>query len=272
MSEEKTYVIGTHDAEIERLGLQHRVWRPCVLDFWRLAGLTEGMTVIDAGAGPGYAAADLSEIVGPNGHVVAVERSHRFVSALKSRATTQELSNIEAVESDLLDYDWPKDFAARIWCRWVLAFVTDPAKVLRGMVQALKPGGALMLHEYYDYASWHLAPRSPEFEAYVAKVIASWRATGGEPDIGLALPRLLSDLGLEVELVRPVVFAAHPDDFVWQWPTTFARSNAYVMAENGVIPRAEAERIDTILAQYEADPAAMVITPGVLQIVARKAS
>jgi len=34
--------------------------------------------------------------------------------------------------------------------------------------------------------------------------------------------------------------------------------------------RTKAERIDTILAQYEADPAAMVITPGVLQIVARK--
>lgn len=271
MSEEKTYVIGTHDAEIERLGLQHRVWRPSVLDFWRLAGLREGMTVIDAGAGPGYAAADLSEIVGPHGRIIAVERSHRFVAALTARAKAHRLSNTEAIESDLLDYEWPVDAADRIWCRWVLAFVTDPAKVLRGMVQALKPGGALMLHEYYDYASWHLAPRSADFEAYVAKIIASWRANGGEPDIGLALPRLLSDLGLEVELVRPVVFAAHPDDFVWQWPTTFARSNAYVMAENGGISKEEAARIDMILAQYEADPAAMVITPGVLQIVARKA-
>ena len=241
-----------------------------MLEFWRLAGLTDSMTVIDAGAGPGYAAADLAEIVGDTGRVLAVERSHRFVSALQARAKAYGIANIEAVESDLLDYAWPSAIADRIWCRWVLAFVSDPAKVLRGMLKALKPGGALMLHEYYDYASWHLAPRSAEFEAYVAKIIASWRASGCEPDIGLALHRLLSDMGLEIELVRPVVFAAHPGDFVWQWPTTFARSNAHVMAENGTIPRAEAERIGTILTQYEADPASLVITPGVLQIVARK--
>jgi SAM-dependent methyltransferase len=270
MSEEKSYVIGTHDAEIERLGLQHRVWRPSVLEFWRLAGLTHDMTVIDAGAGPGYAACDLAEIVGANGRVIAVERSHRFVRALQARAKAQGISNIGAVESDLLDYAWPSGVADRVWCRWVLAFVSDREKVLRSMAKALKPGGALMLHEYYDYASWHLAPRSVEFEAYVAKIIASWRTSGGEPDIGLALPHLLTDLGLEIELVRPQVFAAHPDDFVWQWPTTFARSNAYVMAENGTISRAEAERIDTILAQYESDPVSLVITPGVLQIVARK--
>ncbi len=54
-SGEKSYVIGTHDAEIDRLGVQHRVWRPRVLEFWRESGITEGMTVIDAGCGPGHA-------------------------------------------------------------------------------------------------------------------------------------------------------------------------------------------------------------------------
>jgi hypothetical protein len=28
MSHERDYVLGTHDAEIARLGLQHRIWRP----------------------------------------------------------------------------------------------------------------------------------------------------------------------------------------------------------------------------------------------------
>ncbi|HEX4302212.1 MAG TPA: hypothetical protein VHZ78_05435 [Rhizomicrobium sp.] len=55
MEQDRSYVIGTHDAEIERLGVQHRVWRANVLDFWHLGGITEGMTVIDAGCGPGHA-------------------------------------------------------------------------------------------------------------------------------------------------------------------------------------------------------------------------
>ena len=79
MATERTYFLGTHDEEIKRLGLQHRVWRPTVLDCWRRAGIGPGSKVLDVGAGPGFAAADLSEIVGPDGVVVAVERSARFV-------------------------------------------------------------------------------------------------------------------------------------------------------------------------------------------------
>ncbi len=74
MSEEKSYVIGTHDAEIDRLGVQHRVWRSSVLDLWRLGGITVGQTVIDIGSGPGHATLDLAEIVGNGGKVVALER------------------------------------------------------------------------------------------------------------------------------------------------------------------------------------------------------
>ena len=36
---EQDYVLGTHREELERLGLQHRVWRPTVLDCWRRAGI-----------------------------------------------------------------------------------------------------------------------------------------------------------------------------------------------------------------------------------------
>lgn len=32
MMADRDYLLGTHDGELERLGLQHRVWRPAVLD------------------------------------------------------------------------------------------------------------------------------------------------------------------------------------------------------------------------------------------------
>src|SRR5438128_12662921 len=70
---EKDYVLGTHDEELLRLGLQHRVWRPVVLDCWQKAGITAGKCILDLGAEPGYAALDLAEIVGPSVEVVALE-------------------------------------------------------------------------------------------------------------------------------------------------------------------------------------------------------
>ena len=39
---ETDYVLGTHDDEIARLGLQHRVWRDAVTAAWQRAGITEG--------------------------------------------------------------------------------------------------------------------------------------------------------------------------------------------------------------------------------------
>lgn len=270
MSEERSYVIGTHDAEIERLGIQHRVWRASVLDFWRQAGLTEGMTVIDAGAGPGHATLDLAEIVGPTGRVIAIERSRRFLDALEQAARARGLANIRTIEADLLEFDWAGPGTDRLWCRWVLAFVADPGKAVRGMARAIRPGGALMIHEYYDYASWRLAPCSKTFEDYVARIIARWRMSGGEPDIALALPTLLAEAGLVVESVRPQVFAARMDDFASRWPMGFAREFLPTMIASGDITAAEAENIADDLARAEADPRTLVITPGVLQIVARK--
>ena len=270
MSEDRSYVIGTQPAEIERLGVQHRVWRSSVLDFWRLGGVTEGMTVIDAGCGPGHATLDLAEIVGPTGRVIALERSRRFLDALKERALQRDVANILTIETDLADFDWASVSADHIWCRWALAFVAEPALIVRGMARALKPGGAALFHEYYDYASWRLAPRSTPFESYVAKIIARWRASGGEPDIALALPAMIRDAGLKMESARPVVFAATMDNFVSRWPMSFAREYLPSMVDSGDVSAVEGAAIARILLDTEADPNALVITPGVLQIVARK--
>jgi len=66
---ERDYVLGTHHEEIARLRLQHRVWRARVLEAWRGAGFAPGHTLLDIGCGPGYAALDLAEIVGPGGRI-----------------------------------------------------------------------------------------------------------------------------------------------------------------------------------------------------------
>src|SRR5207248_1035878 len=58
MQEERDYVLGTHDEELARLGLQHRVWRPVVLDCWQRTGGTVAKGVLEVGGGPGYAAGD----------------------------------------------------------------------------------------------------------------------------------------------------------------------------------------------------------------------
>ena len=64
---DRDYVLGTHEKEARRLGMQHEAWRPIALECWRRAGVRKGQRVIDVGAGPGFAAFDLAGIVGRRG-------------------------------------------------------------------------------------------------------------------------------------------------------------------------------------------------------------
>src|ERR1700730_15778108 len=100
---DRDYVLGTNEEEIERLGLQHRVWRPTTLECWRRAGITVGSRVIDIGCGPGYATADLAEIVGRKGQILALERSPRFLKIAQARCAAHGLTNVRFQHADLME-------------------------------------------------------------------------------------------------------------------------------------------------------------------------
>jgi SAM-dependent methyltransferase len=199
---EHDYVLGTHDEEIARLGLQHGVWRPRVLDCWRNAGITIGSRVLDVGAGPGYATLDLGEIVGPTGQVVAIERSARFLQHAKEACRSRGLKNVQFRLMDLM-----RD---------------------------------------------------------------SMRASGGEPDIALSLPKLLEQAGFRIRRMNAIVFAVTAGDCVWQWPSTFIESGLRRLRE---LERVDARWVDSVRREFleaQADPATVMITPMILEIIAER--
>jgi SAM-dependent methyltransferase len=258
------YVLGTHDEELQRLGLQHRVWRSRALDAWRRAGFTVGHTLLDIGCGPGYASKDLAEIVGAEGKVIAIDRSERYLEALRRAA-------IENVETRLLDLDrddLPAAGAHGVWARWVFAFLERPADLVKRIAAVLQPGGRLVIHEYFDYGAWRLAPRSAIFEESVATVTKSWRASGGEPDIALDLPSWLEDSGFSVTSWQPFIDVITRHDFMWQWPKTFIEVGLRRLVELGAITERYAGIVRNDFVACEAAPHTRMITPGVLEIIA----
>jgi hypothetical protein len=126
----------------------------------------------------------------------------------------------------------------------------------------------MVIHEYADYRSWRLSPHSDAFEAFVAEVMASWRANGGEPDIGLQLPAWLDELGLDVRSMIALVEVPRPSDEVWQWPRAYVVSATRRLAETGRISDARAREFMDAFERVERAPFAFQITPTVLEIVA----
>jgi len=267
---DRDYVLGTHDDEIYRLGFQHRVWRPRALDAWTRARIGDGNTVIDFGAGPGFATMDLAEIVGPTGKVYALERSRRFLDTLEAQAKARGMLQVHAFEVDFATDALPVANADAAWVRWVLAFLPEPRPALQKLVDALRPGGALVIHEYIDYQTWRLSPQAPNFERFVDEVVANWRASGGEPDIGRNLPAWLIDMGLKLESFRPYVDIVSKDDNVWRWPIGFFEIHIDRLLELGRITVQIAQDMRDEFARVSQQPGTLMVTPTVIEIVARK--
>jgi SAM-dependent methyltransferase len=270
MATDADYVLGTHDNELARLGLQHRVWRPVVLDCWQRAGITEGKRVLDVGAGPGYAAIDLAELVGPSGEVVAVERSPKFVAAMEGKRRMRGLKNLTIHQLDLMSAEMPPGVFDFAWCRWVLCFVSKPEVLVKKIAGSLRKKGLAIFHEYAAYATWSFLPQKPHHEKFVGLVMQSWRDTGGEPDIGLQLPRLLSESGFALRSIRPHVFAIRPGDEMWHWPATFIESGPARLQEIGYLDATFVAELRSEFTAAEKDENTVMLTPLVVEVIAAR--
>ena len=258
------YVLGTRDDEVARLGVQHKVWRDEMLEGFRLAGFGQGQTILDVGAGPGFASADLADLVGTDGRVIALERSPHFAATLRARG----LSNVELREQDVNEQEFGTAFADGAWTRWVLAFVADPARTVGHIARALKPGAKAVFHEYADYQSWRTMPPSPDHEQFRSLIVKSWRDSGGEPDIALELPALLDAAGFDLVAVRPMVRIVGRGDPAWQWPASFIATGSARLHELGYATAEQAEGFATFLDRLPPDT--RMITPLVDEIIAVK--
>jgi len=231
LSATNDYVLGTHDGEISRLGLQHQVWRPHMLDAWMRAGMTSGSKVVDFGSGPGYASLDAAKIVGPAGEVVGLERSARFLCFARRQLERQETSRVRFLECDLIEDAIELSGFDLAWCRWAASFVASPRALVRGIADSLRSGGKVVFHEYQSYATWRSIPTSRLIDEFASEVMSSWRASGGEPDIAPSLIPWLTDTGFKLIEVRPLIFAVRPSQFMWQWPAAFGLSNSQRLAD-----------------------------------------
>ena len=269
---ERDYVLGTHDEEIERLALQHRVWRPRVLDAWKRAGFGRGQHLLDLGCGPGWATLDLAALAGPSGRVHAIDRSRRFLDHLRAQvgggAAEGARAPVETHERDLDEDALPEIQVDGAFARWVFAFVRRPQALLERVARSIRPGGTLVHHEYLDYATWRLSPRSEPFEEFVRAVMATWRAGGGEPDIGLDLPRWLGETGFTVRETRIHVDMVTPADPIWAWPRSFVEVGLKRLVDLGAFEPARAEAVLRAVDEAATTPGARCVTPTLIEIIA----
>lgn len=267
------YVLGVNAAELERLGFQHQLWSSYAHELWERAGLTRGMTVLDAGAGPGFAATELAQLVGPEGLVKAVDEAPMYVEYLRERAVILGLKNLHCQLGDvqrLGETDIAPGSIDFAYMRWVLCFVPDPDAAIAGVARMLRPGGVFALQDYFNYRMLALAPRSALLEKVVAAVESLWRKRGGDPDIVGRLPQLFRRHGLELREVTPAQRVARPHEQLWHWPTTFFRNFLPELVKHGELSAEDRQKFEAEWAERTADPDAVFVAPTVFSVVGVK--
>lgn len=263
------YVLGTNDQEVDRLALQHRVWQADVRETWRRAGFGAGQHIADLGCGPGFATLDLAELVGRSGRVTAVDASRRFLNVLASAAASRGVAHVDLVHQDLDDPIRTASPFDGVWARWVFAFVKNPRQLIERLAQHVKPGGTIAMHEYFDYGAWQAVPPDDTLSSFVDTIITRWRESGGEPDVGLMLPRWLEDAGfriLHLQALVEIVDSAHPK---WEWLHAFVDSGSRRLESLGDMSAEDGDGLRARAQSWSSEmPAMRVVTPAVAAIVA----
>ena len=268
--EKGAYVLGTDPLELHRLGFQHQVWVSEALQGWKQAQFSYGQTILDLGCGPGFATIELAYLVGPEGRVIAVDKSEQYLQHLAKLADQHGLKNIEIIQSTVEELELEDNSIDRIYHRWVLAWMDGIDVIVKKMCNSLKSGGKIVSHEYFDWATLQLAPSIPEWSTVVKAVLKSFDAGGGDIDIGKKLPSLFEDNGLHIDSVRPMVKMSRPDTLEWNWPVTFFKIYLPKVVEMGFMKEDLCQRVLDNIAKKQAEGQAILLTPTMIEVVSSK--
>lgn len=112
-------------------------------------GLQPGMVVADVGTGAGYMLPYLSHAVGVKGRVLAEDIQDDFLAKARTRAEGAKLVNVTYIKGTETDPTLPPGGVDVELALDSYHHYDYPQKMLAGLRNGLKPGGKLVIVEYY---------------------------------------------------------------------------------------------------------------------------
>ncbi|WP_157688973.1 methyltransferase domain-containing protein [Brevibacterium siliguriense] len=214
MKEQNRYVLGESETEQLRLRDQSVVLDPLTRQLHTEAGITAGMSVLDIGTGAGHVAAIAADLVGPSGHVLAVDRNPEALDGARDRLGHRR--EIEFAEADLDSLDLDQQFDAVVG-RAVLMHVSSPVEVLRRLGRHLRPGGLLVMHELDVSQEW-ASVNTPLLERVRELILQAFGIFGIDSRAGRDLFAAYRSAGLpdpHLTLSAPAGGGAEAPSFGW---------------------------------------------------------
>lgn len=135
--------------------MEARLTRPVSERMLDLAGVMEGMHVLDVAAGRGEPALPAAHRVGAHGRVLGVDPVEGVLRIARERARREGLTNVEFQVGDAEALQVGEQCFDVVTLRWGLMYMREPERALQCIHRALKPRGVLVI------ASWAEPARVP---------------------------------------------------------------------------------------------------------------
>ena len=249
MSESKsdaTYTMGRSQEEEDRLIQQSQLYDAVTRRFFRAAGISSGMKVLDIGSGAGDVAMTAAELVGPAGAVVGVDVNPAILETAQARAQAAGLTNVEFVAGDARTLNLGNDFDA-VTGRLVLMYMADPADALKQLATRLRPGGIAAFQEadFTPYQQVH-SPDTPLANELIGWILKVFEHSGAHIDMGFGLYRAFVEAGLPQPDMHCEYPVGGPDDWAgYQYAANSLRSLIPLLEQYGIATAAEVD-VDTL--------------------------
>jgi ubiquinone/menaquinone biosynthesis C-methylase UbiE len=137
------------DDFIKRFEIESREVFACRKQILDAIQLRPGMAVADVGSGTGLYLGSLSQSVGDQGRVYAIDISPKFVMHLRNRAKEEKLTNVETIHCSDRDVNLKGDSIDRAFICDVYHHFEYPEKSLKSIHSAMRDGGKLILVDFH---------------------------------------------------------------------------------------------------------------------------
>lgn len=190
------YILGSSEAESERLRIQARILEAATERMLRAAGVRAGMRCLDAGCGTGEGMRILGRIVGTGGHVTGLDIDAPMTGRTQATLRAEEGPQFLVLPGDVTRGDpVPGQPFDVVFARLLLCHMTDPVGTVRRLGALARPGGRLVLVDY-DLAHLAVRPEHPAFERGFEILTECFRRSGKDVDAGLRLGEYMLRAGL----------------------------------------------------------------------------